>query len=202
MSPSLLLRRRLFDKCSRLLSVCRAKLRVTDVSRWRRNAREQPWWDIRNQAIAQLIPPHSTVLDLGAGAQTLKGHLPPGCKYQPADIAQKTPDTLHCDFNRGEYPPVSAPFDVTVVSGVLEYVVRPKEFLQRIRPFGKTLILSYNCRAADERQLDRLNRGWLNHLSLEELERLLEEAGFRHEVAIRKDMPGRNELVFRAFPAG
>ncbi len=42
--------------------------------------------DLRNTAIAALVTPGGSVLDLGSGSQTLRKRLPPGCRYQPADL--------------------------------------------------------------------------------------------------------------------
>jgi hypothetical protein len=160
----------------------KAAFAVTDRKRWARNAAQSPPWDGRNILIVRHIPPNATVLDLGAGAQTIRTHLPPGCRYVPCDIVRSSPDCIVCDFNRGIYPPLDRAYDFTICSGVLEYLREPLEFLRRISAYSPSFILSYQPAEADgSDKLGRLSDGFVNHLRKEELESLLEQAGYRHE---------------------
>ena len=59
-------------------------------------------WPSRIAAVAALIPPGSSVLDIGAGAQGLRNALPPSCAYTPADLQQRTPDTLVLDVAQAD----------------------------------------------------------------------------------------------------
>jgi hypothetical protein len=106
------------------------------------------------------------VLDLGAGAQTLRKHLRPACFYQPCDIIISSPDIIYCDFNSGAYPAIPFCFDYVVCSGLLEYIRDPEEFLRITGAYGRNLVLSYNLCQEGESVLDRLAKGWVNHLSL------------------------------------
>lgn len=136
-----------------------------------------PSWDDRNVIISSFIPDGSSVLDVGCGAQTLKRHLKSGCSYQPCDLVKSTEDVIVCDFNAGIYPDKSKSFDYVVCSGVLEYVHKPKEFLQRIPTLGRITILSYNPMAPGGSRLERLGNGWgwVNHFTRLELESIFSE---------------------------
>ncbi len=138
-----------------------------------------PAWDERNKIIAGFIPPGSSVLDVGCGAQTLKQYLKPGCRYQPCDVVKSTPDVIFCDFNAGIYPPVGEPYDYVVCSGVFEYIRKPEEFLGRVPLLGHATIMSYNLLPPGGSKLARLANGygWLNHFTLEELENLFKHIG-------------------------
>jgi ABC-type polysaccharide/polyol phosphate transport system ATPase subunit len=156
--------------------------------------------DLRNSAIAALVKPGSSVLDLGSGAQTLRKRLPRGCSYQPADLTLTTPDTLYCDFDKGVYPKVPTSFDIAVVSGVLEYLTRADDFLHQIRPYARTVLLSYNLFVPGEARSARLRGGWLNHFDRCGLEHLFQQARYRYELVITDSLPGPNEVLYRLEP--
>jgi Methionine biosynthesis protein MetW len=162
----------------RLLAAARTCLRRSDVARWTRNAHEIPHWDDRNVQIARLIPDKSSVLDLGAGARTLRGHLKPGCTYQPCDLIPSGPDVIVCDFNRGIFPDLPPrSFDYVICSGVFEYMWRPGAMLERIHRYGRQLILTYNLHQPGNGIVDRLAVGWVNHLTRSELDELFRKCG-------------------------
>ena len=158
----------------------------THVRKWRRVAAAgPPPWDERNAIIARFIPAGSSVVDLGAGAQTLKSHLAQGCRYQPCDVVE-SPNVIFCDFNRGLYPRLNEKFDFVVCSGVLEYVRKPQEFLKRASAYAHTMLLSYNPRMEGESKLDRMAKHWVNHLDHQTLEKMLEEAGLSWKLVNRR----------------
>ena len=107
----------------------------TDEHRWRDP--EDPAYHTaeRNRLIARLIPAGASVLDLGAGQQELRRHLPRGCEYQACDLFEG-PGVLQCDFNAGVYPAVEHRYDVLVASGLLEFLTHPEDFLARLPEFG------------------------------------------------------------------
>ena len=143
---------------------------------------EQPSWDGRNERLAKLIPNGSQVIDLGAGAQTLKQHLGRDCSYQPCDLVKSSPDCLVCDFNAGLYPEKTQDYDFVVCSGVLEYIREPKEFIGRIITYGKTVIISYNLwDGKPSGKFSRLSQGWVNHLGPSDLEGYFEALGVPFE---------------------
>ena len=115
------------------------------IPRWVRTAKERPRWDERNRMIAAYVPPGSSVLDLGAGAQTLAAHLPPGCAYQACDVVPG-PGVVLCDLDAGRWPALDRRYDVAVCSGVLEYL--------RGRP-GRCSTASRSIARARDRHLQR-----------------------------------------------
>jgi len=159
-------------------SICATFLFRTHVSRWRKVAHAgPPPWDDRNKVIAGFVPAGSSVLDIGCGAQTLRGYLPPGCRYQPCDVVKSTPDVILCDFNAGQYPDASLRFDYVICSGVFEYIRQPKEFLHRIPRLGGIVLFSYNPFLPGTSKLVRLGYNWVNHFTQKELEAGFDEAG-------------------------
>lgn len=151
------------------------RLGRTHRTRWERTAHRVPGWDERNELIASMVPPSSSVLDVGAGFQSLRSYLDPTCTYQPADLIQKTPETWLIDFNADIYPEVSESFDVVICSGVLEYAKRPEELLAWMGSSGTTILVSYAALTPD---YPKRKRGtWFNHMTREELERMFEHVG-------------------------
>jgi len=160
--------------------VCETVVLRTHVRKWEKVAKQgPPTWDERNIIIARFIPEGSSVIDLGAGAQTLRTHLKPGCKYQPCDVVKSTPDVIFCDFNRGVFPELKETADYVVCSGILEYIRNPKEFIGRVSKYARTLLLSYNPRMKGESRLDRMARHWVNHLTNQSLEKILDDLGLK-----------------------
>jgi hypothetical protein len=157
-------------------------VKSTDVSRWKRVARKKSSWDNRNHLIAQLIPDNSTVLDLGSGAQTLRGYLRPNCEYQPCDVVMSSDDVLLCDFNAGIYPAVNKYYDYVICSGVLEYIRQPQSFLAAIATLGHEIILSYAPYHENDSKLQRAAEGWVNHLSEAQLREMFAAAGLVGEL--------------------
>lgn len=162
--------------------ILKAAFAATDRKRWLRNANESPPWDERNVLIAKYIPANSSILDFGAGAKTLRGYAPSVRLYVPCDIVQSSPDCIVCDFNRGIYPPADQVYDITICSGVLEYLREPFDFLVKMRKYSKTFILSYQpATGSRAEKMKRLADGFVNDLSREELEAQLQRAGYRYE---------------------
>lgn len=91
-------------------------------------------WPERLERVAELVPPSSRVIDLGAGAEGLRAHLPPSCHYTPADL----PDF---DMNAGRWP--GGRWDVAVMAGVLEYANDPSDALRRLRGLAPMAVLTY-----------------------------------------------------------
>lgn len=170
-----------------------ALLKVPNSRRWRWTAREQPLWDERNKAIAALITPGSSVLDIGAGAQTLRGLIDPSSHYQPCDIVQSSADVILCNFNAGQFPQLPRRYDVVVASGVAEYMVDLDDFIPRIATYGDLVYLSYAISFIGQTQFQRMQMGWFNHLSQFELEALLERHGLQWELCRRWG----DQLVYR-----
>lgn len=104
-------------------------------------------WPGRLRKVAGLIPPGASVIDLGAGSQALRDHLPPSCKYTPADL----PDF---DMNAGRWP--EGQWDVAVMAGVLEYANDPSDALRRLRALAPTAIVTYAHTGHDDLYRNRI----------------------------------------------
>ncbi len=170
----------------------------TDKRRWRQVAKKTPPWDERNRLIASLIPDHSSIVDIGSGAMTLKQHLKPGCHYQPCDVVQSSPEVILCDFNSGNYPSLPRKYDYVICSGVLEYIRDPADLLSRILDYGTVGLLSYNPIRPDETRFSRLAKGWVNHLSQDELESLFKSVGLQSRILMHRDL---NEVTWELTKA-
>ena len=122
--------------------------------------------------IAGYVPPRASVLDLGAGAQTLRDHLPPDCTYQPCDIVAG-PGVLACDLDAGRWPDTGQRYDVAVCSGVLEYLHDVPAALAGIDAVARARS-SATATAAQAALGPRVAQGWASHLSLAELRSALD----------------------------
>lgn len=184
--------RLVFSKGRALLTLVRG----TNLRRWEKNTRETPSWDSRNRTIAALVPPGITVLDVGAGAQTMRQHLKGITLYTPCDLFQTTPDTLICDFNRGILPKVPSRHDLAICSGILEYVHDPDVFFKFLTSNSKDLILSYNVFLPGDSRVERLSKDWINHFSLDEIRALVKRYGYRIADEIPSNPQIPQEMVF------
>jgi hypothetical protein len=147
----------------------------------------QPKWDERVKQIAVLIPPKARVLDLGAGAQSLRKYLPKSCAYTAADI-MKMPGALPLDWDAGIYP--QGRWGVAVLSGSIEYASHPVSVLFALRDLAPLVLISYEHGGTLARR--RLN-GFKNHLSKAGLEDLFDRAGWRSEVVGR----WKSQVIYR-----
>lgn len=98
-------------------------------------------WKRRTKAIASIIPPEASIIELGGGFSYLKRLLPKN-QYKSIDIKKWNDLTVVADFNKGEFPDMEI-FDVIVCQGILEYIEQPSEFLRKIQKYGRRMLLSY-----------------------------------------------------------
>ncbi len=161
----------------------------SDYKRWSQPANLQSVWDGRTEALARLVAPGSTVLELGAGACRLKDFLPEGCTYTPSDLVERGPDTFICDLNKRPLPSLErfAP-DTVVMSGVLEYVKAPDEVADWLAEHTPVVVMSYQCVGDGSGSLGRVplwlrrsRHGWVNHYTSSAIRELFTSAGFACE---------------------
>ena len=167
--------------------------RRTNLKRWSSVATRIPHWDPRTIRIAELINPGSSLVDIGAGAQTMRTHVKGLVKYTPCDLFKNTPDTVVCNFNEGVYPVIDIRHDFCLSSGVLEYIRKPLPFLAFLKSAGDRVILTYNVRLENDSIVNRLACDWINHFTYEELLALLTESGF---VVSQKIQHNEREWIF------
>ena len=139
---------------------------ITDISRWTKTAQEVPRWDKRNELIAEICRKLAinSVLDFGAGNQTLRSHLGSSVKYVPIDCVASTPDVFVCDYNQNFKLPQFDQDVCFVFSGFLEYILRLDEFFEKLSlsANGQSCIFSYAALPAEYDR--RIANGWLNNL--------------------------------------
>lgn len=179
----------------RVRAIVESLIYQTQRARWARVAKAgRPPWDLRNEQIARLIPPGSSVLDLGCGARTLQGLLASGCSYQPCDLIASAPEVIVCDFNAGAYPSLKQRYSHVVCSGVLEYLHDHERFLRACSGYGDVLILSYHPLRPGDTKFARRSNHWINHFSLAELEQTFRKLGLDAECVHTSD---QGELLYR-----
>lgn len=170
----------------------------TDVARWADASQLEAAWDVRAQRAADYIPAGATVLDLGCGRMALERFLPHECRYIPCDLVARDPRTVVCDFNAGQFPDAqAASADVVNLLGVLEYIYDPRAFLKHLRYWKRPVVMSYCATEAIGDRGQRRGLGWVNDLSLHELNNLFAHAGFAVQRADRID---KVQWIFRLLP--
>lgn len=184
-----------FSKVKILDRTLRAFFQITDYKRWERNVGQIPHWDERNKIIAEMIPENNSVLDIGAGAQTLRRYLKAGCVYQPCDLEKTSDNIVLCDFNRGIYPIVQEKYNYVVCSGVLEYIKDLDDFLSKMSRYGNQVIITYAVKLEEKSLKERLKEGWMNHYSRDELEKLFGSLNLGWEYLRH----WRNQIIWRLW---
>lgn len=168
----------------------------SDVDRWAKMDSLATQWDSRAAMAARHIPAGQRVLDIGAGAMSLRGNLAPGCSYFPADIVSRCPDCQVVDLNKGEFP--AGQYDWVTFLGVLEYVHEPASVLVRARSAAPNAIVTYCTMDNGDLQVRR-GMGWVNEYTRPQIEGLLAEAGWTvRDVAEVKRGPGNIQFMFVA----
>ncbi len=120
-------------------------------------------WKERIAFMAQYIPEGSSVMDLGCGQRWLIHYLPANCTYYPVDYNKRSDDTIVANFNKKEFPEISA--DTIFISGSLEYIHDYEWFISSACKNSKRIIISY-CTTEDFPDLqERRSLAWVNQLS-------------------------------------
>jgi hypothetical protein len=99
-------------------------------------------WHLRATKVAARIPPGSSVIDLGAGAQGLRDLLPPGCTYTPADLHRRTEDTILFDADSDEWP--DGRWDVAVMAGLLEHCADQEHVVGKVCGLADLVLCTYS----------------------------------------------------------
>jgi hypothetical protein len=150
-------------------------LNTTDFARWSENTNLLPEWRGRSELASGLIPTGASVLDLGAGAMTLRDFLDPSNHYVPCDIVSRCDGCLVADLNSGEFP--TGKFDVVVALGLFEYIHELRPLLEKIAQRSARLVFSYTVLASDSVAI-REQAGWLSHHTESELQSALTATGW------------------------
>jgi SAM-dependent methyltransferase len=144
---------------------------------WKQIEYFNPEWKNRIRVMSQYIRRNDSVLDLGCGQMWLKEFLLPSNQYTGVDYQQRDSETIVCDFNRCEFPNVSA--DVFFVSGCLEYIHDFESFIENIANSCRRCIISYCCMDEFSDIQMRRQRAWVNDLTREQLLEMFFSKGMR-----------------------
>ena len=158
-----------------------------DYARWSDPVNLERWWETRTQKLASLVPPHSRVVEFGAGRERLRAYLPPGCEYFPSDLTRRSAGTILCDLNTRPLPDLRhLSADIAIFGGVLEYLTDVRGVVAWLATQVPQVIVSYDHpkqRARTIRRLvERMRRfyfGYMNDISLETLIASFDREGFR-----------------------
>lgn len=98
----------------------------------------QPHWEDRNKLISSMMVPDRTVIDLGCGAKNLLKFYKP-TKYLGVDGIPSADMIL--DLN-SEFT-LPANWDYAISSGILEFVIRPDLYLDKIKLISNEYFFSW-----------------------------------------------------------
>lgn len=97
-----------------------------------------PHWEWRNQLIGNMLMPKKTVIDLGCGARNLLKYYEPA-EYLGVDGIPSADLILDLD-NDFKLP---GHWDYAINSGILEFVIRPDLYLEKIKTIADEYIFSW-----------------------------------------------------------
>ena len=117
---------------------------------------KNPPWEHRNRLISKMMLPNKTVVDLGCGSKNLLKFYTP-TKYLGVDGIPSA--DLIMDLNTNFTLPTG--WDYAVNSGILEFVIRPDLYLEKIKNISNEYFFSW-WRGA----------GW-GRMSFSEIEKLI-----------------------------
>lgn len=100
-------------------------------------------WPERSQHLAKLIPPHKSVLDVGAGSRELKLHLRKCWKYTSIDQPGVGEQDYYLDLNQTTLPDLDC-WDYAVFAGVLEYLNDIKAVLSWAHKHAGFMLITYS----------------------------------------------------------
>ena len=131
----------------------------------------------RAKLIAEYIPDNRRVLDIGAGSMILRRYLKPGCIYQSSDIHDRGDGCIVCDLNKYEFP--VGRYDWIALIGVIVYLNDPEWVLSRCREAAQNLIVTYNQRPDDTKDVRAaIKHGWRHYFTSDEFEDVLITSGW------------------------
>lgn len=97
-----------------------------------------PHWEHRNKLISEMMLPNKSVIDLGCGAKNLLKFYTPS-SYLGVDGIPSA--DLRINLNSDFMLPTG--WDYAVNSGILEFVIRPDLYLEKIKKVSKEYFFSW-----------------------------------------------------------
>ena len=114
----------------------------------------------------------NSIMDLGAGHQTLKRKISNNIEYIPCDIYKHVDSTIIVDFNKGEF--YNKKVDVVFCSGIFEYIYDLKQFIKNISKNTNILIGSYHFKDDVENRPDI----WVNSYNIVDFFQMWHDLGY------------------------
>ena len=134
-------------------------------------------WNARVRQVAQLIPNEVlSIMDLGAGAMTLRNYIDKKIKYYPVDYCKRSSETILCDFEKKEFPDIEV--DCITASGILEYVNDMDWFVKKICEYCKYAVITYNPIEILNSIFIRQTSSWKNNYTIFEIMKFFMDNGF------------------------
>ncbi|WRS27307.1 polysaccharide pyruvyl transferase family protein [Oscillospiraceae bacterium MB08-C2-2] len=141
---------------------------------------DQTDWSVHEARILEMSEfideEDTSVIDMFARHMYLQKLLSPHIIYYPVDFIQRCSETLVCDFNKKEFPHISA--DIAFLAGVLEYIQDMEWFLTHVTSCAKKIILSYHDQEAFPSVNFRRGYGWINDFTIDQIIATLHAKGF------------------------
>lgn len=134
------------------------------------------WTERAKTAVGMLQQEYDSVIDMGAGALTIKKYLKPDTAYFPVDYCKRFEEVIVCDFEKEEYPNITS--DVVFALGILEYISNADLFVEKICNMSNTVIISYNVIEKKGNFHMRQRNGWVNHFKTIDIISLFRHNGF------------------------
>ncbi len=129
-------------------------------------------WNDRTFELYSLLPTGiATIVEFGAGNQFLEQVLPQSINYIPTDIFRRNEATIIFDLNCDDIT-LSPKGDAAIMSGVLEYLLDVKTVIGNLAKSFRYLAISYNPITENSFIESRIKKGWQNHLTAPQLERI------------------------------
>jgi hypothetical protein len=175
-----------------------------DLKRWQNLQNFEVEWSARTRLMANLIPPHSRVIEFGAGRRQMESLLDQSCTYIPSDLVGRGPGTFICDLNVRPLPDLT-PLnpDAAVFGGVLEYISDLRSIPRWLAKHIAICIVSYECAYSQPETIGRLREsfsrirnGWVNTYSEAEVEALFAASEFTCVDKVTWSTKTGDELIF------
>jgi hypothetical protein len=166
------------NKIKALKNMLCVHFQKSDVKRWMQDKNLNDSWDDRTRLIAQMIKNGESVIDFGAGKMRLRTFIPADCRYTPVDIVAREEGMIAADLNKLPLPPLGT-FDVSVFSGVLEYLHDAPALIQAIQDVAPRIIVSYMVLENLPKVIRRRSLGFSNDYTEEQFRALFEKFGFK-----------------------
>lgn len=147
-------------------------------------------WNGRAALAARYLSAETGVADMGCGVMGLKAHLREEQAYFPVDVVARDERTVVCDFNR--QPPPQLPASAAACLGLIEYLLRPDDFLAALGQHYASLTMSYCVTDAPSALPNRRAHAWVNDFDTPTLERMIARTGWT--IADRCDVDGMQRL--------